>query len=132
MRRLILALLLTLLLPLPAYAPHPLQVPVPAEQEHPMPTILIMTATAYSWGCGTGDNLTATMTPVREGVIAVDPQIIPLGSRVEILGLGVFVAEDVGGAIKGYKIDIWMNSQDKALQWGKKEVHVRVIANDSK
>ena len=85
------------------------------------------TATAYSWECGTGDNLTASMTPVREGVIAVDPNTIPLGSTVEIVGLGMFSAEDVGGLIKGNRVDIFMPSRSAALNWGVREVEVRVV-----
>ena len=91
------------------------------------PQTLTMTATAYSWGCGNGDDLTASMTPVREGVIAVDPEVIPLGTQVEIVGLGTFSAEDVGGAIRGNRLDIFMTSRGAALQFGRQEVDVRVI-----
>ena len=91
------------------------------------PQTLTMTATAYSWECGNGDDLTASMTPIREGVIAVDKSVIPLGSQVEIVGLGMFSAEDVGGAIKGNRVDIFMTSRSAALDFGRREVEVRVI-----
>lgn len=91
------------------------------------PEAMTMVATAYSWGCGTGDNLTASMTPIREGVIAVDPAIIPLGSQVEIIGLGTFQAEDVGGTIRGNMVDIFMDNHQACLEWGRREVEVRLL-----
>ena len=93
------------------------------------PQTMTMTATAYSWGCGNGDGYTATMTPVREGVIAVDPEVIPLGTQVEIVGLGMFSAEDRGGLIKGNRVDIFMPSRGEALEYGRQMVEVRVIAD---
>ena len=91
------------------------------------PQTLTMTATAYSWECGNGDGLTAAMTPVRPGVVAIDPEVIPLGSQVEIVGLGMFSAEDVGGNIRGNRVDIFMPSRGVALQFGRQEVEVRVF-----
>ena len=91
------------------------------------PETMTMTATAYSWGCGNGDGLTASMTPVRPGVVAIDPEVIPLGSQVEIVGLGMFSAEDVGGNIRGNRVDIFMPSRGVALQFGRQEVEVRVF-----
>ena len=91
------------------------------------PQTTTMTATAYSWGCGNGDGYTASMTPVRPGVVAIDPEVIPLGSQVEIVGLGMFSAEDVGGNIRGNRVDIFMPSRGVALQFGRQEVEVRVF-----
>ena len=91
------------------------------------PETITMTATAYSWECGNGDGLTASMTPVRPGVVAIDPEVIPLGSQVEIVGLGMFSAEDVGGNIRGNRVDIFMPSRGVALQFGRQEVEVRVF-----
>ena len=102
--------------------------PVVDEDE---PETLTMTATAYSWECGNGDDLTASMTPIREGVIAVDKSVIPLGSIVEIIGMGVFSAEDVGGAIKGNRVDIFMPSRSAALSYGRQTVEVRVVDQTS-
>lgn len=98
----------------------------PAPESEP-PTIT-MEATAYSWGCGNGDGYTATMTRPRPGVVAVDPRVIPLGSRVEIDGR-VYYAEDVGGAIKGHRIDIFMPSRAEALEYGRRMVEVTVLAD---
>ncbi len=68
--------------------------------------------------CGKSDGITATGTKVKEGrTIAVDPDVIPLGSKVELDG-HTYIAEDVGGAINGNKIDIYFNTHDEALKWG--------------
>ena len=93
-------------------------------------TLLRVEATAYSHGCGTGDGYTATMTRPEEGrTIAVDPEVIPLGSDVWVEGLGWMVAEDTGGAIKGNTIDIFMESEKEALAWGRRELKLVAINN---
>ncbi|WFD10475.1 3D domain-containing protein [Tepidibacter hydrothermalis] len=67
-------------------------------------------------------------TTVRPGVIAVDPKVIPLGSKVYIPHLGMTcVAEDTGGAIKGNKIDVYMSSLSKANRFGRKNLKVYVL-----
>ena len=69
--------------------------------------------------CGKTDRITATGTHAIEGVtIAVDPAVIPYGSLVDIEGIGTFVAEDCGGAIKGNKIDIYFERHEDALKFG--------------
>lgn len=73
------------------------------------------------------DGITAMGTTAEPGVIAVDPQIIPLGSVVLIDGQE-YRAEDTGGAIKGNRIDRYMNSHDEALDYGihVSEVYIRL------
>lgn len=69
--------------------------------------------------CGKTDRITATGTHAVEGVtIAVDPAVIPYGSLVDIEGIGTFIAEDCGGAIKGNKIDIYFERHEDALTFG--------------
>ncbi|WP_147535512.1 3D domain-containing protein [Bacillus marasmi] len=60
-------------------------------------------------------------------IIAVDPTVIPLGSRVWVEGYGEAIAGDTGSAIKGYKIDVLMPTKAAALQWGRKTVKVIVL-----
>ena len=68
--------------------------------------------------CGKNDGITATGTEATQGrTIAVDPNVIPLGSEVLIDGQ-VYIAEDVGGAIKGNRIDIYVDSHSEAIQRG--------------
>lgn len=93
------------------------------------------TATAYcacKLCCGkTEDNpaygITASGTTVKEGrTIAVDPDIIPLGSTVWINGVE-YIAEDTGGAIKGKKVDIYFTDHQAALEYGVRTVQVEVL-----
>ena len=89
-------------------------------------------ATAYSKddpAQGT-DNLTATGKVANEGIIAVDPEVIPYGTAVEIKGMGYFVAEDCGGNIKGNRIDIYFDSGEEAESFGRQDVWVRFVANN--
>lgn len=75
--------------------------------------------------CGKEDGITATGTAAQEGMtIAVDPDVIPLGSWVEIDG-HTYHAEDVGGAVNGNHIDIYFNSHDAAWDFGRRYANVR-------
>jgi 3D (Asp-Asp-Asp) domain-containing protein len=65
-----------------------------------------------------GCNRTASGIWPYEGVVAVDPRIIPLGSMVWIDGLGHFLAADTGSAILGNRIDVYSLSYPRAIQWG--------------
>ena len=78
--------------------------------------------------CGPyADGLTYTETVATEGrTIAVDPDVIPLGAMVVINGVE-YMAEDIGGAIKGERVDIYFNSHKDALEWGVKYLEVFVI-----
>ena len=78
--------------------------------------------------CGAwADGITYTGTEATEGrTIAVDPDVIPLGSIVEINGVE-YVAEDVGGAIKGDRIDLYFNSHEDALEWGVQYLDIFLI-----
>jgi len=86
-----------------------------------------MQATAYSPEDPGLNPYTATGTKVRKGVIAVDPKIIPLGSRVYIEGYGEAVAEDMGSGIKGYVIDVAFDTHREALMFGRREVVVTLL-----
>ena len=97
---------------------------------------LVATATAYAPGAhdnGPWGNKTYLGTQVRPGVIAVDPRVIPLGSRVYIQypdGSGEYaVAEDTGGAIKGNRIDIAKWTVKEANNFGMQKVKVYVISS---
>ena len=69
---------------------------------------------------------TASGLPVGVGVIAVDPAVIPLGTRVLVPGYGPAVAADVGSAIRGNIIDLWMPSTAAARAWGRRTVTITV------
>lgn len=73
--------------------------------------------------------ITATGKVAVEGIIAVDPKIIPFGTTVEIKNIGVFIADDRGGKIRGNRIDIFFNSKEEAKDFGKKGVWIRFLDN---
>jgi len=85
--------------------------------------IMTMEATAYTW---TGQRTASGTWPSR-GTIAVDPEVIPLGTRLRIEGYGEGIAEDTGGAIRGEIIDLYMLDRNEALSWGRRQVEVRII-----
>ena len=82
----------------------------------------VMKATAYCIPGGT----TKTGAAVRWGIVAVDPRVISLGKNVYVEGYGKARALDTGGAIKGNRIDLYMNSQAAASSWGVRNVMVYV------
>ena len=84
-------------------------------------------ASAYLPSDGGGSGITATGIPARHGVVAVDPNVIPLGSRLYIPGYGEAIAADTGGAIVGNQIDLCMESYDEAIQFGRRSVEVYVL-----
>jgi peptidoglycan DL-endopeptidase CwlO len=69
---------------------------------------------------------TSTGIPTAPGVVAVDPSVIPLGTRLTIPGYGVGVAADTGGAVHGNTIDVWFPTKVLALQWGRRVVTVTI------
>jgi len=103
--------------------------------------VLDMKATAYTasfkdTGKRPGDpgfGITRTGIRAKKGVIAVDPRVIPLGTRVyvEVAGntpdYGIAVAADTGGAIKNNKIDLYFDDQDFVDRWGVKKVKVYIL-----
>jgi 3D (Asp-Asp-Asp) domain-containing protein len=80
---------------------------------------LTVVATAYAL-----QGTTATGIAVGPGVVAVDPAVIPLGTRMTIPGYGEGVAADTGGAIKGARIDVWVPTEAQAQAWGVRTVTI--------
>ena len=89
--------------------------------------VVYVEATAYSSAEPGLSAYTATGTLCRRGVIAVDPNFIPLGTRVFIPGYGYAVAEDVGAAIINDRIDIAFSTVDECFEWGVKTVPMYII-----
>ena len=85
-----------------------------------------MVATAYAAGTGGAGWRTATGTGVYKGIVAVDPRVIPLGTKLYIDGYGSAVAADTGGAIKGNRIDLGFGSAGEAIQFGRRTVTVHI------
>ncbi len=90
-----------------------------------------VSATAYTAYCKGCSGITRTGINLKKNpglkVIAVDPKVIPLGSKVWVEGYGTAIAGDTGGAIKGKKIDVFIPTQSQALKWGRKNVKVKIL-----
>jgi len=69
---------------------------------------------------------TAIGMPVRKGVVAVDPKVIPLRARLFVPGYGKAIAADVGTAIKGRLIDVWFPTLAAARAWGRRTIVITV------
>jgi 3D (Asp-Asp-Asp) domain-containing protein len=90
--------------------------------------ILTMVATGYGpSGNGKWGMRTATGMYPQYGVVAVDPRVIPLGTRLFVEGYGSAIAGDTGGAIKGNRIDLCFNSDDEAEKVGRRTVRVLIL-----
>ncbi|WP_373892704.1 LysM peptidoglycan-binding domain-containing protein [Virgibacillus natechei] len=100
------------------------------EQQQSGKTISVE-STAYTASCSGCSGVTATGKNLNEDpyakVIAVDPSVIPLGTEVYVEGYGHAVASDVGGAIKGNKIDVHVPTKDEAYSWGRKTVDITIL-----
>jgi 3D (Asp-Asp-Asp) domain-containing protein len=88
---------------------------------------LSMVATAYTASCYGCSGFASNGMRAGHGVVAVDPRIIPLGSRLYIPGYGQAIAGDTGGAIQGRRIDLGFNSLVDALRFGRRAVTVYVL-----
>lgn len=92
-----------------------------------------MRATAYTYGCGTPGDITASGKPARVGLVAVDPRVIPLGTRLYIetpsggFTYGYAVAADTGGGIKGNRIDLFMETYRECINFGVRTVRVYIL-----
>jgi cystine transport system substrate-binding protein len=103
--------------------------PVPSVVGDPSPTpaaartqggrTLVVSSTGYSL-----PGHTATGLPVGPGIVAVDPTVIPLGTRMTIPGYGEGVAADVGSGIRGATIDLWFPTLAQAYAWGRRTVTI--------
>jgi uncharacterized protein YabE (DUF348 family) len=90
-----------------------------------------VSTTAYTADCNGCSGHTATGINLRANpnvkVIAVDPRIIPLGTKVYVEGYGYAIAADTGSAIKGYKIDVFFPSNVDAYRWGVRKVKIKIL-----
>ena len=87
-----------------------------------------MESTAYTGGTFTAMGLKPVRNPNGISTVAVDPNVIPLGSKVHVSGYGVAIASDTGGAIKGNIVDVYLNSYQECIQWGRRNVTVTLLA----
>lgn len=99
----------------------------------PAPTggrVVTMEATAYApdvISCGKSDGITAIGLRAGYGIVATDRRIIPMGTRLYIEGYGPALAADVGGAIRGNRIDLCYNTHAEAVRFGRRMVKVHIL-----
>jgi len=93
---------------------------------HP-PERMAFAATAYSI-----EGKTAAGTHTYEGIVAADPKVLPLGTRIRVQGAGrydgEYVVRDTGQAVKGHEIDVYLACDREAKVFGRKDVQVEVVA----
>lgn len=93
--------------------------------------VITVTATAYTADCIGCSGITATGINLKKHpeskVIAVDPKVIKLGTKVYVDGYGYAVAADKGSSIKGNMIDVFYPTKKAALKWGRKKVHMKIL-----
>jgi 3D (Asp-Asp-Asp) domain-containing protein len=98
------------------------QLAPPAAPAAPSPqagNTLLVSSTAYAL-----PGTTATGLPVGQGMCAVDPSVIPLGTRFDVPGYGSCLAADTGSAIVGDRIDVWVPTEALAISWGRRDVTI--------
>ena len=103
--------------PVPAVVGDPS--PAPASANSSGGRTLVVSATGYSL-----PGHTATGLPVGWGIVAVDPTVIPLGTRMTVPGYGEAVAADVGPGVRGASIDLWFPTVAQAFAWGRRTVTI--------
>lgn len=112
-----------------APAPSTALEPVPIAMSAPVvaaaaagPRTLTVSSSGYALA-----GRTATGVPTGPGVVAVDPSVIPLGTRMSIPGYGIGIAADTGGAVQGNTIDLWFPTTAQALRWGRRTVTITLL-----
>ncbi|MCL1631088.1 3D domain-containing protein [Sporolactobacillus sp. CPB3-1] len=100
--------------------------PAQSQSTAPSGKTITVEATSYSLGGRSATGIDFHSNPGAK-VIAVDPSVIPLGSRVRIPGYGIYTAGDTGGAIKGNRIDVHFATRAQALNFGRKTLTVTIL-----
>ncbi|MFF2754953.1 3D domain-containing protein [Psychrobacillus sp. NPDC058041] len=91
----------------------------------------IVSASAFTGNCNGCSGITSTGINLKRNpdikVIAVDPDVIKLGTKVYVEGYGYAIAGDTGAGIKGNKIDVFFSSTSEAYKWGRKNVKIKIL-----
>ena len=88
---------------------------------------MVVESSAYTLAEGSGTGMTSLGIVPYEGIVAVDPDVIPYYTRMYIPGYGFAMAGDTGGAIIGNRIDLYMESYSSALMWGRRDVEIYIL-----
>ena len=99
-----------------------------AVSKAPAGKTMTMQSTAYYTGTVTATGTRPKRNPSGLSTVAVDPRVIPLGSKLYIDGYGYAVAEDTGGAVKNNIVDVFLNTRQECMNWGRRNVKVTIVA----
>jgi 3D (Asp-Asp-Asp) domain-containing protein len=88
---------------------------------------MVVEASAYTLAEGSGTGMTSIGIVPYEGIVAVDPDVIPYYTRMYIPGYGFAMAGDTGGAIIGNRVDLYMNDYGRAILWGRRDVEIYIL-----
>lgn len=92
---------------------------------------MVFKTVAYTGGGITASGMTPRRNPDGISTVAVDPNVIPYGTAMYIEGYGYAVAADCGSGIKGYTIDLYLNSEQECINWGVRNVNVTILGDSS-
>ena len=114
----------------PAPIPPPAATPVPTPTAAPQAKRMTFEATAYS-----DRGKTASGKPAQERIIAADPKVLPIGTRIRVEGAGAYSGEytvgDTGRTIKGHEVDIFIANEAEAKKFGRRKVEVEILSRGS-
>lgn len=92
---------------------------------------LMVSASAFTASCNGCTGITSTGINLKKNpdikIIAVDPDVIKLGTKVHVEGYGYAIAGDIGSNIKGNKIDVFFSSKNDAYKWARKNVKIKIL-----
>lgn len=88
---------------------------------------MVVEASAYTLAEGSGTGMTSIGIVPYEGIVAVDPDVIPYYTRMYIPGYGFAMAGDTGGAIIGNRVDLYMTDYGRAILWGRRDVEIYIL-----
>lgn len=97
----------------------------------PPRNIMTVTATAYCpcvKCCGKSDGITASGVKAVQGVTVATDKSLPFGTKIYIEGVGERIVQDRGGSIKGNRIDIYFDSHEEALEFGRQTIEIEVLS----
>ena len=114
-----------------AAAKKPTKKATPSRSNDNVVKEFMVSSSAFTANCRGCSGITATGINLKKNpnlkVIAVDPKVIKLGTKVYVEGYGYAIAGDTGSAIKGKKIDLFIPNYTSALKWGRKTVKIKIL-----
>ncbi len=115
--------------------PQPEPLPANLENESNIRNKAVSASRAFKATAYCLQGRTASGSGVRRGIVAADPRVLPLGTRIQVSAgsySGTYTVADTGGAVKGRILDVWVPSCSEAVRFGRKNVMVSVLSKKGK